>query len=229
MFTNIAIIASGQHANQELVAIRHQLRNPMRFTFREFLSIEDLNRGLNNFPFDILLMRLSSFEAHHVRLIFKVRQRFANAGLVTIAEGIDASAAYQIKDVFRHKLLNERMEMNDLVKVIDKLGRGEAASARMHPRVPRKGECELVEGEKGERMSCRFLDFAQMGARLILHPRTPLKRNSRYQLHYRSTTEPNRVHRIESSVVWAEVQSGMMGTIIHGPEQVVGLRFIAAL
>ncbi len=226
MFTNIAMVSQ---AGPELLEIRKLLRNPVLYTVREFLSLDDVNQGLLNYPFDVLLMRLGRFETAHVNLVLKVRQRFPNVALVTLSPEVRPEARYHLKDVSRHKLLLEPLEMFDLPQVIEKLVNGASSPTRLHPRVQRDGECELVDMEKGEKIPARFLDFAQLGAKLSVQPRTPLRKNTLYQLHYPSTTEPGRIQKIASKVVWAQVSSGMVGTIMKGPQQTLGLRFIAAV
>ena len=226
MFISVAIVSQ---SGAGLQAIRHCLKNPVAFTVREFLSIHEINQGLKLHPFDVLLMRVPQFELPHVKMVLKVRILFPRAGLITISSEINPSAQYQVKDVFRHKLLRESIELEDLTSVVSKLARGEESSNRQHPRVTRGGECELFDRENNIRLKGRFLDFAQMGTRILVNPRTPIKRGSKYELHYKSTTEQGRMHRIQSNVVWAELNSGMVGTILNGPQQIIGLRFIAAL
>jgi hypothetical protein len=199
------------------------------YTVREFLSLDDVNQGLLSYPFDVLLMRLGRFENVHVNLVHRVRARFPDAAVVTLSLEVRPEARYQIKDLPRHKLLLEPVEMLDLPKVVEKLVRGEITPTRLHPRVPRAGECELVDMEKGERISAKFLDFAQLGAKLSALSRCPLRKNAIYQLHYPSTTEPGKTQKIVSKIVWAQVSSGMVGTIMKGPRQTLGLRFIAAI
>jgi len=226
VFTNIAIVSQ---SGPELQEIRKLLRNPVFYTVREFLSLDDVNQGLLDFPFDVLLMRLGCFESMHVNLVLKVRARFPNVGLVTLSPEARPETRYQLKDVYRHKLLLEPLELLDLPRVIEKLVRGELSPTRLHPRVHREGECELVEMGKGEKIPAKFLDFAQLGAKISVHPRSPLKVNTIYQLHYPSTTDRGRIQKIASKVVWAKVSSGMVGTIMKGPHQTLGLRFIAAI
>lgn len=226
MFTNIAIVAQ---SGLELQSIRSQLRNPVKYTVREFLSLEDIKQGLRQYAFDILLIRLGRFDSAQVNTVVKVKSYFPRAGLITVSPEISPPARFQVKDIPRHKLLLEPIELEDLAAVVDKMVRGEGSATRLHPRVSRMGECELVDVERKTRIPARFIDFAQMGARISVSPREPLKANSYYQLHYRSTTEPSRIHKIESKIVWGQVSSSMVGTIIKGPEQTLGVRFIAAV
>lgn len=225
MFTNVAIVAQ---PGPELNEIRKSLRNPVLYTVREFLSIEGVNQGLTNYPFDVLVMRLNQFGLPHVSLVSKVRARFPRAGLITLSPEISPQARYQIRELPGHKLLQDPLEIADLTNVIDKLVHRDGSPNRLHPRVARQGDCELVDG-KGVKIPATFLDFAQLGARLVAHPRSPLKRGGNFQLHYPSTTEPGRTQRIASKIIWEHVSSGMVDTIMKGPEQTLGLRFIAAV
>ena len=226
MFTRVAIVAQDE---PEINVIRSYLRNPVRFTVREFLSLEEVNGGLSSFPFDVLVMRLSCFETRQVPMIVKVRTLFPDSGLVTISPIIDPSARYQVREVPKHKLIHEPNEVSDLAQVIDLLAKGQMTPHRLHSRVRREGDAELVDVKRGVKYHAKFMDFAQMGARLMVNVTEPIRANTRIQLHYRSTTEPGRVHRIESQVVWQQFTSGIVDTLVHGPQQMLGLRFIAAL
>ena len=226
LFSNIALVAQ---SGPELVAVRNQLRNPVRYTVREFLSLEDVNQGLTSYPFDILVMRFLSFDTHQVTSMLKVRARFPGPGLISISPQIDPNSRFQLRDLGRFKLLHEPTELNDIQSVIEKMVRGEPSASRLHPRVHRDGECELVESSSGVRLRAKFLDFAQMGARIAVSSRQALRRGMRFELHYRSTTDFGRVHRIQSNIVWAGHAGGMMEAVFNGPMQEAGLRFVAAL
>lgn len=226
MLTKIALLAQ---PCPELRGLHEQLKNPVRYAVRDFLSLEEVNTSLGGYVFDILLIRIPVFSAQHVMVLDRARKRFPEAGLVTAASEIDFSARFQARSIERHKLIHEPSEIKDLSRVIDKLKKGEASSLRMHPRVPREGEAELVEVETGRRLKARFLDFAQMGARVLVRVQEPLAKRARVQLHYRSSSDINKIHRIESQVVWQDMTGGMFESIVKGPQQMVGLRFIAAL
>lgn len=225
MSTKVAVISQ---PGEGLHAIRSQLRNPLRYTLREFHSLEDINQHLNEFRFEILLMRVPVFVSAHVQMLARVRQRFPDAGLVMTAPEIDPSARFQARQIPRHKLILEPVEIADLPRVIEKLKSNDPSALRLHARAKREGDVELVDS-LGQRVKGRFLDFAQMGARLMVQTRQVIPKNTRLQLHYRSLSEPGRVHRIESVVVWQEVTGGMVDSLVGGPQQMVGLRFIAAL
>ncbi len=209
------------------------LANPVRFLVREFRSLEDVRAGLGAYPFDVLVLRFPVFEAPQVSSLLKLRQIFPSAAIVSVCPQINPSARYQIRDLIRHKLLQEGSELHDLPRVIEKFARGESAATRMHPRVRRDGDCELVDPASGMRLRGRFVDFAQMGARVAVHSGRMIRRNARLELHYWSAVELGRLQKIESKVVWTEdCRNGLGGwieTILHGPMQEVGLRFIAAL
>lgn len=230
LISKIAIVAP---PGPELSAIRSQLMNPSRFFIREFLSLDEVNMGLRAFRFDILVIRLPVFDTPQVATLLKLRGVFPKAAIVTICPQIQPGARYQIRDLVRHKLLHEGTELQDLERVVDKFTRGETNSTRLHPRVRREDNCELVDPVSGARYRGHFIDFAQMGARVIINSGKSLRRNTKVELHYWSTTERGRLQRIESNVVWSEMcgngLSGFIDTILHGPVQEVGLRFIAAL
>jgi hypothetical protein len=188
-----------------------------------------VKRDLGLFPADIMVMRLPRLELAHLGNLAKIRTVFPRVGLITVTDSADPAARYHAREISGLKLLLAPLELNDLQRIVEKMLRREASALRLHSRVHREGGCEIVDPETGKVTPASFLDFAQMGARVRLHPREPFRRNNRLQLRYRSTTEPSRVHRIECHVMWAEVKSGIVGTLVHGPEQVMGLRFIAAL
>lgn len=232
MFTGIAIVAQLNDSRSALNNIRLKLRGDnfiSRYRIREFLSVLDLNSGLKGFQFEIMLIHVPFFRIEHVNVVLKIRQRFPHAGLISLASEIDPSARFRVKDVPRHKLLNENLELDDLTKVIGKLLGADSSYPRQHSRVERIGDCELVNMVNGERTKCQFLDFAQMGARLILQTAVPLKKNTRFQLQYRSTSEPDRFHRILANIVWTEFSGGLVDSLVRGVKQTVGVRFIAAV
>jgi DNA-binding NarL/FixJ family response regulator len=225
LFRKIALVA---HPGLELASIREMLKNPLRYSVREFLSMEEIKDGLRQYPFDILMLRLKYFDARHLPLLAKTRSAFPSVGLITLAGEIDPGARFQVRSLSSHKLLHEPMELQDLHQVIDKLAKGDSQPIRLHPRVRREGGAELVDMKYGFRHPAKFLDFAQMGARLTVTAKVPLVKNRHYQLHYPSSSDTSRIHKLETKVIWEKVTSGL-GTIVCGPEQEVGLRFIAAL
>jgi DNA-binding NarL/FixJ family response regulator len=225
LFRKIALVAQ---PGLELASIREMLKNPLRYAVREFLSMDEIKGGLGQYQFDILMLRLKYFDARHLPLLAKTRSAFPRVGLITLASEIDPGARYQVRSLAGHKLLHEPMEIQDLHQVIDKISKGDAQAIRLHPRVRREGMAELVDMKHGYRHPAKFLDFAQMGARLSVSARVPLEKNRCYQLHYPSSVDTSRIHKIETKVIWEKVTSGL-GTIVSGPEQEVGLRFIAAL
>ncbi len=226
MAKRVALVAP---SDELLSHVRTILRNNSRITVREFLSLEDINQHLRDDSFDILLLCLPGFSISHVQTILKLRARFPTAALLTLARDIDMSARFQIRKVPGHKLLLDPAELRDLDHLMTNIGCIEQSRTRMHARVIRECVAELWDPSTGEKVSGRFLDFAQMGARLLLQSRTHLKKNYRLQLHYQSTSEPGKQHRIESIVVWETAVAGFVGALVNGPRQIIGLRFIAAL
>lgn len=223
-----ARIALISQPGTDLRSIHHQFRNPARFVLREYHSLAEIDQHLRSFPFEILIIRVPVFVSSHVQMLVKVRGCFPEAGLITCSPDIDPSARFHVRQIQGHKLIQEPLETSDIERVVEKFIRGEKTALRLHPRTPRRDEVEVVDSG-GDRAKARFLDFAQMGARVLVQTRQLMPKNTRVQLHYRSTSEPGRVHRIESVVVWEDVTGGMIDFLIRGPQRIVGLRFIAAL
>lgn len=226
MLTRIALISQPDPALRD---VRSLLRNPMKYAVREFCSMEEINQGLKEFPFEVLLMRLSLFTLDHVQIVEKARARFPDVSLITSVGKIDPSARFQVKKVNRHKLISERSELKDLPRIIDVLRQGDMSSLRLHPRSERIGNAEIIDAESGMRLKAKFVDFAQMGARLLVHSKERLKKNSRIQLQYHSSVEAGKIQKIESLIVWETYSGGLVESIVNGPQQMLGLRFIAAL
>lgn len=230
----IALIAA---LGPEIRLLREKLQSPNKYIVREYLSLDEVNRGLSQMlphetvetRFDIFLMRVSYFVVEHVRMLERVRRRFPQIGLVTVAGEIDPSARYQVRSVRAHKLICERTEVSDLMKIIEKLKQKDLSALRLHPRSRRYGEAEIFDPMTGQRLRAKFVDVAQMGARVIVQTKSRISRHSRLELRYQSSQEPGKVHRIESMVVWEGMTGGMVESIVQGPQQIMGLRFIAAL
>jgi hypothetical protein len=225
MQARIALIAQ---PSPKLQLVKAQLRNPLRYSVREFLSLEAVVRELGAYQFDILVMRVPNFVSAHVQMLEKVRRRFSAEGLLTTSPLIEPGARFQSRRISNHKLIHEPTELEDLGQLIDKMKKGEPSALRLHARSRRDDLAELVD-QQGRRLQGRFLDIAQMGARIVVRSRERLMRNTRVQLHYASTSEPGRTHRIEAIVVWENLAGGMVETLMNGPNQILGLRFIAAL
>lgn len=226
MLIKVAIIAQAQ---PELEAIRYELRNPIRFATRVFLSLDEISVGLKDFAFEVLILRIGRFAMANVAMLVKVRTHFPQAAIVLIASEIEPSARFQCRAMPNVKLITEESELHDLGLIVEKLARGEDHPARQHARVRRNTAAEIFDAKTKQKLNAKFVDFAQMGARVLMNTREPLKRNDRVQLHYESTTEPGKIHRIEAVVVWQQITSGMVGTIVNGPQQTVGVRFLAKI
>lgn len=226
MPVKVAVVAQAQ---PELDAIRYELRNPVRFMIREFLTLEEVKAGLGEFGFQILLLRIHQFGSANVAMLLKIRAHYPNVAIILLAREIDPSARFQIRAMPGTKVIHEETELPDLQLIIEQLARGDHHPSRLHARVRRESAAEIVDVKENLRMPARFLDFAQMGARVVVTSKRPLKKNDRFQVHYESTSEPGKIHRIEAVVIWQQITSGMVGTIFGGPQQTVGVRFIAAL
>jgi hypothetical protein len=224
----LAKVALISESDPGLEATRQHLRESATLQIHEFLTLDETRRKLGAFNFEIILLRLSNFKSSHVQMLAKVRAHFPKVGLVSLAHEIDPMARFQARNIPGHKLIQEEHELSDLRNVIDKLRRGEVSALRQHARAQRQGEAEILDGH-GKVIRAKFVDFAQMGARLVLRSREILQKDMRIQLHYQSSTQPGRIHRIEAVVIWNEMSRGVVDAIVSGPMQTVGLRFIGLL
>lgn len=199
--------------------------------------MEEVQMGLSQFTFQVMIVRLPSFEVPHVQLVQKLRSAYPHAGLITIAPEIDPRARYQLKGISRHTLLDEELEIDDLHLIIKRsIEAKHLAAPRMHPRTKREGHAILVvrnEDETEVQVHARFLDFARMGARLVMETDEPFKLQlhpkARIELRYKSSGNGDRVHRIESRVVWAEEAGNPLDLILKKTKAEIGLRFVAEL
>ena len=142
---------------------------------------------------------------------------------------IEPSARYDVGSVLGHKILDDENELEDLPAVISNLLEDSHAKQRLHPRARRTGDAEIVDSDGRWEAEAQFLDFAQMGARLMVQTAEPLHAKDRVRVMYRSSADPSRVHNIESQIMWAEAATSRVESWVSGARQCVGVRFIAAL
>ena len=226
MLVKVAVVAQNE---PELEAIRHRLKNPLRFMVREFLTLDEVKSGLHDFSAEVLLLRIHQFTAKNVPMLMKVRAAFPDTGLVMMANEVEPGARFQVRSMPHAKILEERTEVDDLALMVEKLARKDDHPLRLHVRMKRESHAEIVDPILGTRTPARFVNFAQMGAGLCVQTAVPLKKNDRLQVHYHSSAEPGKIHRIEAMVIWGTMMGGIVNNVINGPQQMVGLRFIAAL
>ncbi len=211
-----------------LQGIRRQLFDPSLYIVREVLSLQEIQEQLKDFRFGILLMRIPFFSATHVQMLAKVHSAFPHAGMIASCLEIDPMARFQSRNIPSFKILAEPQEVQDLPKIIDKLKRKEVSGLRQHIRNRRDGEADIIDS-RGVRLSARFVNFAQMGARLTVRSKELLQKGDRIQLQYRSSLNPNKIHLIEAQITWQQIGGKMMDAIVSGPLQTVGIRFIGML
>ncbi|MDX9731567.1 MAG: hypothetical protein RBT63_07335 [Bdellovibrionales bacterium] len=211
----------------DLEKIRSAFRNPVKFTVREFHSMEAVTHGLVSFPMEILIMRVPMFQDRHVVMAQKALRRFHAASVVVLAKDVEPSARMQASRLEKFKLLQEPLEISDLTAIAEKLRRGDSSAHRLHPRA-RRGESVQLIDQKGQVHKGQFLDFAQMGARLLIPSLHKLNPRESVQLVYGSTSEPGRQHRIEAKIVWSSFGGGIVDQFMGVKQQTAGIRFIAA-
>jgi hypothetical protein len=232
MLTRVAFIAPPGLSQQKL---RTHLSRPLAYVVRDFQSLDEVSQGLARFPFEVLISRLPSFQQMHVSTIERLSALFPHAGLITISPKIDSEARFAIRSLKRHSLVDEALELNDLDRIIAKAADPRDRSvARMHPRAKRQDDAVLVINDEMYDEDffheARFLDFARMGARLVV-PQSSVSKlmvKSRVELRYRSTEDLQKVHRLEARVVWMK-KTSPLESVLAGARVTLGLRFVAEL
>lgn len=224
MLVRIALVSA---PGVDIERVRSAFRNPMRFTVREFLSMDAVVHGLVSFPMDVLLMRLPTFTDKHLIVAEKALRRFHKANVVVLAREVSPSARLKSTGLSRFKLLQEPLEVNDLPLIIDKLSRGDQSAHRLHPRARRDGLVQVID-RNGVVHRGQFLDFAQMGARLSVPSMTKFNPRDSVQIVYGSTSEPGKFHKIEAKIVWSAFNGGFVDQFMGVKQQTAGVRFIAA-
>lgn len=209
--TRIAIVSA---PGSDLEKIRAAFRNPMKFTVREFLSMESVVHDLISFPMEVLVMRLPRFSNRHLAVALKARRRFHQASVLMIAKDVEPAVRAKAAALEKFRLLQEPHEVGDLAGVVGKLVRNDVSALRLHPRARREGSIQIVDS-RGVIHHGQFCDFGQMGARVTVPSLKKFEPRESVQLIYGSLSEVGKRHRIEAKVVWSN-------------PQFAGLRFIAA-
>lgn len=224
MLTRIAVVSS---PGEDLEKVRQALRNPMKYTVREFLSMDAVVHGLVSFPMEILILRFSKFEDRHVEMALRAGRRFQTASILALVKSVDPMARLKSMKLERFRLLQEPLEVADLGAIIDKHRKGSSSAQRLHPRARREEDVQVIDRE-GRIHRGRFLDFAQMGARLSVPSLYRLEPKQSVQIVYKSSSQTGTQHRIEAKVVWSEATGGLVDQFMGVKQQTAGIRFIAS-
>lgn len=223
MLSRIAVISP--HSS-DLEKVRVALRNPLRYTVREFLSMEAVAKELKLFPMELMVLRYASFDERQVAAVTVARRLFRNVGLVLMAKEIAPAARAKVGGIERLRLLDESLEATDLASVVEKLLRGDSTGARLHPRVRRDCNAQIID-ESGTTFRAQFIDFAQMGARVSFQGIKTFKPRQSVQLIYTSS-QTGKSQRLETKVVWTAIVGSVVEQLMGVKSQTVGLRFIAS-
>ena len=199
----------------------------MKFTVREFLSMEACIHELVSFPMEILLMRVPFFEEKHVAMAVRAQRRFHNSSIVVMAKEVNPSARLKAVALKNFKLLQEPLEVSDLASIIEKLRKGDPSLHRLHPRARRQDPVQVID-KNGVTHKGHFIDFAQMGARLSVPSLKKFAARDSVQILYGSSSEPGKQHRIEAKIIWSICGLGLVDQFMGVKQQITGVRFIAA-
>lgn len=197
-----------------------------------FFSLTEINQRFQEQNFDILVFQLSSFDGNRLEWLQRVRARFAKLAVVVIAKEVEPNVRFVAHSVPRVRLLEWDYESRDLSQVIAKLMSSEKSqdptAARMHARTERQGWAELSDLDGKIRVKAKFLDFAQMGARVLVDGDS-IEPKSKWVLRYPSSTDPGKIQSLYCYVVWqSESPAGLIDSLFKPKQQVLGLRFVAA-
>lgn len=220
----IALVAPRGYATHVLKGL---LSNPIKYTVREYDSMEAVNAGLSHDPFDVLITRFPRFTRQQVHAVQRLRALFPAQTLISLATDIDPGARFEVRNLAGHKVLDEVSEQSDILATIDAVSSSASVKQRLHPRVRRQGAARVYDSSGDWQLDAEFLDFAQMGARLTLNAGEDIQPKTQVRIAYRSSTDPGRVHRIECLVMW--VEGSTLTRWIHGARREIGVRFIAAV
>ena len=234
MLTRLALIAPPGKSQQSL---RARLSRPLIYNVHEFHSLAELQQRLLHFPFNVLVIRLRSFALAQAAMVQRIQNAFPGVGLITVSPDIRPDARYAVRSLVRHALVDEELELDDLDQLISKVQKTRERAeptARMHPRTRRHDELVIITrddvSETETFLDARFLDFATMGAKVVLNSNddSNLAVKTRIEVRYQSSEDRKRVHRLEARVVWIK-KTGAIDSLFGGPKTTLGLRFVAAL
>jgi hypothetical protein len=212
-----------------LDSIRAHLRSKALAVDCEFHSLLEISENLRPGMFDLLVLRFDKLSRQTLNQIQRLRLLERRAGLVTVASQIESALRFEARSLERHILLEEPSELKDLASSLhvlfeksDSLLIGSRrARARLHARVQRAEELTVYQSDGADKKSGYFIDFAQMGARVVLEGKHRFQERDPITVEYRSSTDRSRIHRIHSKIAWVR-ESGANHTQL-------GVRFIASL
>ncbi|MES2855449.1 MAG: hypothetical protein V4692_06290 [Bdellovibrionota bacterium] len=213
----IGLIAPGGF---ELRSIREQLARADMRAAREFHHLDEIGRHLKAGDFSLLILRFEQFTRNTIQQLLRLRSIEKDAGFITVVSKVEASLRFEARSLTRHILLEDPLEMKDVASSVEVLTSTYRSKGRMHPRSPRAEELAIYPGEGNFKNTGYFVDFAQMGARLVIDGKSGFTENQIVTVEYRSSTDRSRVHRIHSKVAWVRA--------CKSNHTLLGIRFIAS-
>lgn len=224
MLTRIALVSQ---PDRDLDWIRAEFRNPVRYTYREFLSMHEVLHGLIDFPMDLLLLRLPQFREAHLPMLHRLRTKFQKVSVIVLVSDAEPRARAMLTGLERMSFLAEPEERKDLSAMIERWQKGLVVGLRQHARVKRDGEVILTD-RVGNPYRARFLDFAQMGARVAVDSLRAFDHREPLKVDYLSTqSEAGRRQVLEARVVWSKDSAGFVDSFRGVRSRTLGLRFVA--
>jgi hypothetical protein len=200
--------------------VRDQLARAGIFPSREFHKLEEISQALRADEFDLLVIRIETFSRPMLNAIERLRSLEKNCGILTVVSSIEPAVRFEARNLPRHIVLELPKENKDIVASVEALASRSRSRARLHPRVQRAEELTISTAEKSVKVSGYFVDFAQMGAKLVLDGKSDFKENQSVIVEYRSSSDRTRVHKIHSKIAWVKE--------CRSEHTLMGVRFIAS-
>lgn len=213
--------------SEGLTLIHHRLETQSIFRVRSFVSLDAVQDGFAEKDFHCIIIHVPVLRESDARWIEKLRSRFAQLAIVIVAQRIEPKVRFYLRTVERFRIIDEEYEIEDLNEVLVKLSGNDVGLLRLHTRARRAGWAELVDPDGKVKFKAQFIDFAQMGARLLVHTEE-ISPKSKWILRYSSSVEVGRVQSLHCFVVWQTNAPRTWEQLLSRPQRVVGLRFIAA-
>ncbi|HVK61666.1 MAG TPA: PilZ domain-containing protein [Bdellovibrionales bacterium] len=203
-----------------LQGIRENLLQSGVRRYQEFHHLADIASGLKVGAFELLILRIENFSRSSIVQVERLRLIEKEAALISIASHIEPSIRFDARHIAKHILLDERVELRDLSAAIETSLAQSRSRARLHPRVSRADQISVARADGSAKSCGYFVDYAQMGARVVLDGRPQLAVNQSITVEYRSSSDRSRSHRIHSKVAWIRECA---------EHTLMGVRFIASL
>jgi hypothetical protein len=212
MDMEISVAIVSKHCT-EWELIHRQLIDDGRFQVRTYLTPAQVEQGLKQNIFDIVVVRMDVFQETHLTMVEKLRQKMPQPLLVFVAAEVALNARFLLRGRnLRAALLDSGHDTRNFAAVLWQVWNSPNLATRVHPRTARQDEVHLLNLD-GTEWHGTFRDFGKMGAQIAV--KSSLRNGDRVLMSYKSSSQ-DRLLRVESVVVWAQPEA-------------IGLQFLAVV